>query len=152
MRLATSTPAHHALGFTLIEMLIVLALLGILSAVAYPSYAAHLQRAHRSEAQAALMEAAFFMQRYYAANHRYDTGDASAPLVSLPAPLNQAPRQGKAHYLISVTQADAHGYTVSATPVQDGPMSSDACGTLTLNQHHMRGITGTTVNVAQCWR
>lgn len=139
-------------GFTLTEMLTVLALLGVLAAVAYPSYAAHLQRAHRTEAQAALMDAAFFMQRHYAAHHRYDTGDPSAPLVALPAPLNQAPRQGPVHYVISVTQASTSGYTLSATPVPGGPMAHDACGSLTLNQHQARGITGTTVSVAHCWR
>lgn len=143
---------HRLTGFTLVEMLTVLAVLGVLAAVSYPSYAAHLYRAHRADAQAALMDAAFFMQRHYAAHHRYDTGDASAPLVSLPAPLNQSPRQGTAHYLISVTQADAGSYTLSATPVSNGPMAQDPCGSLTLNQHHARGITGTTVNVAACWR
>lgn len=144
--------AHHGSGFTLIEMLTVLALLGVLAVVAYPSYATHLQRAHRTEAQAALMDAAFFMQRHYAAHHRYDTGDPSAPLVALPAPLNQAPRQGPARYVISVTQANASGYTLHATPASDGPMAHDACGSLTLNQHHTRGITGAKVSVAQCWR
>ncbi|MDX9842860.1 MAG: type IV pilin protein [Aquabacterium sp.] len=145
-------PPRRPTGFTLVEMLTTLALLGMLAAVAYPSYATHLHRAHRADARAALMDAAFFMQRHYAAHHRYDTGDASAPLVSLPAPLNQSPRQGPAHYAISVTQADAGSYTLSATPVTTGPMAHDPCGSLTLNQHHTRGITGTTVNVAQCWR
>ena len=143
---------HRPAGFTLVEMLTVLAVLGVLAAVAYPSYAAHLQRAHRADAQAALMDAAFFLQRHYAAHHRYDTGDAAAPLVSLPAPLNQSPRQGAAHYLISVTQADAGSYTLSATPAATSPMAHDPCGSLTLNQHQARGITGTTVSVAQCWR
>ena len=146
------TPTHRASGFTLVEMLTTLALLGVLAAMAYPSYAAHLHRAHRADAQAALMDAAFFMQRHYAAHHRYDTGDASAPLVNLPAPLNQSPRQGAAHYVIHVTQADAGSYTLSATPTATGPMAHDPCGSLTLNQHHSRGITGTTVSVAQCWR
>lgn len=145
-------PPHRLTGFTLVEMLTVLAVLGVLAAVSYPSYAAHLHRAHRADAQAALMDAAFFMQQHYAARHRYDTGDANAPVVSLPAPLNQSPRQGTAHYLISVTQADAGSYTLSATPVSNGPMAQDPCGSLTLNQHHARGITGTTVNVAACWR
>lgn len=146
------TPTHRASGFTLVEMLTTLALLGVLAAVAYPSYAAHLHRAHRADAQAALMDAAFFMQRHYAAHHRYDTGDASAPLVNLPAPLNQSPRQGAGHYVIHVTQADAGSYTLSATPTATGPMAHDPCGSLTLNQHHSRGVTGTTVSVAQCWR
>lgn len=147
-----SHPAPHRAGFTLIEMLTVLALLGILAAVAYPSYASHLQRAHRAEAQSVLMDAAFFMQRHYAAHHRYDTGDASAPLVSLPAHLSQSPHKGAANYVISVTQANASGYTLNATPVSGGSMADDACGSLTLNQHQARGITGTAVSVAQCWR
>lgn len=152
MRHRPLRPHHRQTGFTLVEMLTVLAVLGVLAAVAYPSYAAHLYRAHRADAQAALMDAALFMQRHYAAHHRYDTGDATAPLVSLPAPLNQSPRQGSAHYVISVTQADSGSYTLSATPVATGPMAHDPCGSLTLNQHHARGITGSTVSMTQCWR
>lgn len=151
----THSRFHHTApscpGFTLIEMLTVLAVLGVLAAVAYPSYAAHLQRGHRTEAQAALMDAAFYMQRHYAAHHRYDTGDPSDPLVSLPAPLNQSPRQGTAHYLISVIQADAGSFTLQATPVSGGPMAHDTCGSLTLNQYQARGITGT-ASLSQCWR
>lgn len=152
MRAIHLPTTHHMRGFTLIEVLTVLALLAVLAAVAYPSYAAHLQRAHRTEAQATLMEAAFFMQRHYAAHHRYDTGDPNAPNVSLPAPLQHSPRQGSAHYLISVTQSDASSYTLSATPMSTGPMAHDSCGTLTLNQHQARGIQGAAASVAQCWR
>jgi len=139
-------------GFTLLEMLIVLAVVGVLAAVSYPSYATHLQRAHRKEAQAALLDAALFMQRHYAAHHRYDTGEPNSPLVSLPKPLAQSPRQGAAHYLISVTQADASSYTSSATPTSYSPMAHDPCGGLTLNQQQLHGITGTTVSTAQCWQ
>lgn len=142
----------RAKGFTLIEMLVVLAIVGVLAAVSYPSYVEHVQRAHRVDAQAALMDAAFFMQRHYAAHHRYDTGDVDAPLVTLPAPLTQSPRQGMARYQISVTQADAGSYTLSATPLSSSALSSDPCGKLTLNQHHLRGVTGATASVTQCWR
>ncbi|MDQ5926138.1 MAG: type pilus assembly protein PilE, partial [Pseudomonadota bacterium] len=80
------------------------------------------------------------------------TGEPNSPLVSLPKPLAQSPRQGAAHYLISVTQADASSYTLSATPTSYSPMAHDPCGGLTLNQQQLHGITGTTVSTAQCWQ
>lgn len=144
--------APHLKGFTLVELLVVLAVLGLLAAMAYPSYTAHVQRAHRTDAQAILLEAAHHMQRRYAAHHRYDTGDDNAPTPSLPSSLSQSPKQGQAHYTISVSQADANTYALRATPTSTGAMTNDLCGSMILNHHHARSITGTGASLAQCWR
>ncbi|MDP3168247.1 MAG: type IV pilin protein, partial [Hydrogenophaga sp.] len=63
--------ARRDSGFTLIELMIVVAIIGILSAVAYPSYTEYIRRGARSEATAALLETQQFMERYYGANNRY---------------------------------------------------------------------------------
>lgn len=153
MRMSASHAPRHHHGFTLIEMMVVVALIGILSAIAYPSYTAHIQRGHRSEAQKALLEAAQYMQRYYAAHHRYSTGQSGdAANVTLPAPLHQSPSQGPALYQVTTTNSSATGYTLNATPVSGQKMASDACGSLTLTEAHVRGVTGQGATVTTCWK
>ena len=77
-------------GFTLIELMIVVAIIGIIAAVAYPSYQEYVRNAKRADAETALMELAHFMERYYPANGRYVDGDGDEPDL----PFTQAPRDG----------------------------------------------------------
>jgi len=143
-------------GFTLIEMMIVIAILGILAAVAYPAYTQHVQRSRRAQAQSALLEAAQYMQRFYAANNRYDRDLAGTDLDDLPASLNRSPKDGEGAqaYSITISAKTATSYTLSATPTAGGPMASDRCGTLTLTSLGVKGVTGasTGVTAAECWR
>jgi type IV pilus assembly protein PilE len=123
-------------GFTLIELLIALLIVGILAVIAYPSYAEQIRRSQRVDAQTVLMEAAQYLQRHYAARHRYS--DAELPFT-------QAPKDGIQRYTISV-ELDEQTYTLTAAPV-----ATDArCGSLTLTEIGKRGVT--TGTVADCWR
>jgi len=126
-------------GFTLIELMIVVAIVGILAAVAFPAYQEHVRKAHRAEAQGVLLEAAQFMERWFTTNNRYDT-------AALPAALSTSPKGGgeTIRYNIRITAAAQNTFTLTAAPVQ-----ADTCGNLTVTQTGQRGSDGP---LAQCWR
>ena len=139
-----SSPA----GFTLIELLMVLVIMGVLAALAWPSYTRHIQRGNRAEAMAAMMEAQHFMERYYSANGRYNSSAGGLPV--LPARLQDVPTAVAARYRLSVSSATVNSYVLQAEPV--GMMAGDVCGSFTLNQAGQRGLAGSTSSVAECWR
>lgn len=132
-------------GFTLIEVMVVVAIVGILAAVAYPSYVEYVQRGYRSEARTALMEAQQFMERFYAANSRYTTDAAGAVSPALPARLQNVPTNSP-RYTLSVA-ATLNSYTLTATTT-----GTDRCGNLTLTNTGVKGRSGTGGTVQECWR
>jgi type IV pilus assembly protein PilE len=147
--MSTRNYARNASGFTLIEVMIVVAIIGILAAIAYPSYTEYVRRGRRAEAQTALLETAQFMQRFYAANNRYDL-DLRDGLVELPD------RHSAIAYAIgfAANSPTATGFTLVATP--RGVMVGDKCGTFTLNQVGLRDIQNwpadSTATAADCWK
>ncbi|MEO8022846.1 type IV pilin protein [Polaromonas sp.] len=134
-------------GFTLLELMIVVAIVGILAAVALPSYSEHVRRGNRAEATSALLEARQFMERYYAANSRYTTSADVNP--ALPARLQTLPPGGAARYTLSV-EATVNSYTLTAVP--SGGMAVDKCGSLSVTHTGVKGKSGAGLSVADCWR
>ena len=136
---------HGALrqGFTLIELLVVVAIIGILGAVALPMYKDQVTRGRRAEAQAGLMEAAQWLQRYYAAQNTYKDAD-----TKFPASYKVLPKTGGTKtYDVTVTVgADNRSYTLTATPVK----TDSQCGNLTLTDTGQKGVSSGTV--PSCWR
>ncbi len=147
-------------GFTLVELMVVLAIVGILAAFAYPSYRDSVDKSRRAEARAQLMDAVQFMQRFYSQNDRYDKTNAQTPVdATLPAALAVSPRSaasGTENYNIGFV-ADSlsiAGFVLQAVPRAGGTMASDRCGTLQINQVGRRTVTGNTdgATAETCWR
>ena len=118
MSKATSSPWGQgaASGFSLMELMIVVAIVAILGSIAYPSYLNQVAQSRRTDAQAVLIEAAQFMERFYTENNRYDQ-DTGGTAVALPAQLRESPRDGGTKsYDITVQASTASTYTLRATP------------------------------------
>ena len=132
-------------GFTLIEVMIVVAIIGILSAVVYPSYVEYVKRGYRSEARTALLEAQQYMERYYAANSRYSSDAAGTTSPALPARLQSIPANSP-RYTLGVA-ATLNSYTLTATL-----LGEDKCGNLTLTNTGAKGRSATGPSVQDCWK
>ena len=145
---ARSDRQYRQAGFSLVELLVVLVIMGVLSAVALPAYTRYVQRGHRTEAMAALLESQHFMERYYSANGQYLSPANAIPL--LPQRLQGIPSQGTVRYQLSVREATLNSYVLQAVP--EGSMAGDVCGILTINQAGLRGVLNSTWSVAECWR
>jgi type IV pilus assembly protein PilE len=140
---------RRSAGFTLIEMMITVAILGILAAVALPSYQSQMVRTRRAAATGCVMELAQFMERVYAANIRYDQ-DAGAA-TALPATPCRKDLNGIYTFSFDSGQPQARTYTLLAVPAGAQATRDADCGSLSINQANVKAISGTKA-VAQCWR
>lgn len=143
-------------GFTLIELMITVAVIGILSAIAIPSYTEYINRSRRADAQVQLQAAQMWMERFYAQNYRYDQ-DAGGTAVSFAnQPFANSPRtdEGPTAYTLSLTTVARNNYTLTATRSSSGKMASDGCGNFTLTNTGLKGLASqaTGKTVADCWR
>lgn len=137
----TSKKYHEnirAEGFTLIEMLIVLAISAMLVSFAYPAYNRYLESTRRTDAQSALVDLADRMEQYYLDHHTYagatiETGDSDSDVLA-----NALSVGG--WYRLSITEQDDTYFMIQATP-QDTQTSDTLCQSLTLTNTGIKGIT-----------
>lgn len=129
-----------AAGFSLVELMVVVAIIAILAAIAYPNYTGYLVKARRTAAATCLQQNAQLMERYYTTNLTY----IGAPNPQLCDPdLN-----GFYNISFSGTPA-ARTFTIQAVPTSR--QNDGACGTLTINQQGVRTESGTASSAAECW-
>lgn len=148
----------HQRGFTLVEIMVVLAIVMTIAAIAMPSYTENINRSKRAEAKAQLLEAAQFMQRFYSQNDSYAQNRAGNA-VAIPDALARVPRSaalGSQNYNIGfATPAPTVAtFTLQAAPRAGGSMATDKCGTFTLTQAGQRGLAGNAAGTTadSCWK
>lgn len=135
----------HQQGFTLIELMIAVAIIGILAATALPSYNEYIRRAARTDAKNALMALAQRLEQNYTLSGRYDqTQDGATVNDAMISTwgLQQSPSSGVAKYTISfrTNSLAAATFTVQATPA--GAQINDRCGVLALNERNLKASNG----------
>ena len=137
-------------GFTLIELMIVVAIIGVIAAVAYPSYVQHVLKTRRGAAAACLSELAQHMERQYTTSMTYMPGGV-ATLPAIPCIAESAASYG---FGFNVAGTTATLFLLEATPA-GAQVADTKCATLSLNSLGEKGISATgagTGPVAACWR
>jgi type IV pilus assembly protein PilE len=142
-------------GFTLIELLLVVTIIALLGAIAYPSYREQVSNSRRSDCGGTLMSLGNAMERFYTVNNTYLGAAAGGNNTGAPAvmqPTTCPADGGDATYNLTIQAATATTYTIQAAPT--GAQTGDRCGTLTLNNRGVKGITGADAGLTweDCWR
>ncbi len=139
------------LGFTLIELMIVVAVVGILAAIAYPSYQDSVRKGRRAEAITALYGIQLAQEKWRANNTTYTGTLGTGGLGFISA---SVPSSGTAYYDLAITANSTTGFTATATAKSTGGQNQDkasgvSCATLTIDQGGP--VYGTSPNQSACW-
>ncbi|WP_315857085.1 type IV pilin protein [Cognatiluteimonas sedimenti] len=135
-----------AAGFTLIELMIVVAIVAILVAAAVASYRWAVVKSHRGAAKGCLMESAQYMERFYTTNMAYDK-DMAGTAVALPGTCSTD--AGDFYNMGFVGTPTATTFAIQAVPIS-GKQDDSLCGTLTIDQAGTKGASGSG-GVDSCW-
>jgi type IV pilus assembly protein PilE len=132
-------------GFTLIELMIVVAIIAILAAIALPAYTSYITKTKRVAAEGCLSEHANYMERYYTTNLSYK--GAALPGLDCASPQRTGANYS---YDLPASSLSVSTYTITATPTGAQLSRDTQCGTLSINQAGTRGAAGS-AGVAGCW-
>lgn len=136
--------ARLSRGFTLLELMVVVAIVAILVGIAVPTYQDSVRKSRRGQAKSDLAEAAQAMERYYTANNTYVGANLSTIYNNPP----QSPKTGTAHYAISFDGAvTANSFRLQAVPSTTTGQNKDKCGTMSLSNTGVKGPT----TPEECW-
>lgn len=149
---SSATPPRHgaapavrrrSAGFTLLELMIVIAIIGVLTTIAFTSYQRNVVETRRKAATACLLEGSQFMERWYTTRLTYVGGDPSPPCENDLAPFYSFPTPG--------ATATTTAYVLTAVPLNQQLARDTFCGTLSINQTGTRTESGTAADASLCW-
>lgn len=148
INMSNRTHSFASAGFTLIELMVTVAIVAILASIAYPSYEEYVRRSKRSDAQGQVLMAAQFMERFYTTNATYIG-------AALPTGVTTSPENATAttkQYDLQLTNVTANTYTVTAVRTGGRPMATDKCGDFGVSQTGAKMLANNTAAVDECWR
>jgi type IV pilus assembly protein PilE len=128
-------------GFTLIELMIVVAILAIIIAIGYPAYRDQVMKSRRAEGMGELLELADRMERFYSGNGTYNGASLGPDVDDVYETTTE-----KGNYTLGITSATTTLFTITATP--NGPQANDKCGTFTLTSSGTKSASGGN----DCWK
>ncbi|HQW81519.1 MAG TPA: type IV pilin protein [Pseudomonadota bacterium] len=137
-----SPASHRAGGFTLLELMIVVSIIAILAAIAYPSFMEQVVKTRRKAATGCLMEAAQFMERYYTTRLTYVGAD---PALACETDIADS------YVIAAPTGLTATAYSLTVVPQGSQATHDTKCGTLGIDQAGIRTKSGTASAVSDCW-
>ena len=140
--MSTSRPPVVVGGFTLIELMVVVAIVAILATIAYPSYEEQVRKTRRAEGKAALNEVASRLERCFTRFNAYNAAGCNG--------VDQMTSEND-WYRVSASAIATSSYTLQAVPQRGQATSDTKCGTLTLTHVGARSQTGTPPSGYQCW-
>jgi type IV pilus assembly protein PilE len=152
-----SLPVRRSVrGFTLIEVMVAVAIVGILLAIAFPAYNQSARKSRRSDAKAALLDLAQREERYMSTTNQYTN---SAPLLGYAASATLTPASpmsvlsgNTAYYNLSVVTSTASGPAFTATAARTGTQTADSqCGDYSLDSTGKQTVSNATQTAADCW-
>ena len=136
-------------GLNLIELMIVIAIVGILASIGYPLYKEQMDSSRRTDAKTSLLEVLEAQERFYSANNTYATTLTSIGYATATVPSDEG--------FYGITAAQCAGpialtqcISLSAAPAVGGPQTSDGCGTLSIDSRGNKGKTGA-LPLSKCW-
>lgn len=135
------TRQRYMRGVTLMELMIVVVIIGILTAIAYPSYRQYVAKAKRNEAKAALLQIATLQERFYLQNNTY-----TADMTNLGFSAAANVLSDSKTYIVNVTAADANTFSATAT-YQKADSEAGKCATFSIDG----AGTKTSTPAADCW-
>jgi type IV pilus assembly protein PilE len=154
LRSGSTNPARQRLvGFTLIELMIVVAIVAILAAIAIPSYQKQIMKSRRTSAKTALLDLASREEKYYATNNNYPAtlGSVGYTIVDSTGAIQVPNNSNEDYYSVTITLGTptAAGYTATAAPV--GNQQNDSCGSYSITDLGVQNATGTSSGGTGCW-
>jgi type IV pilus assembly protein PilE len=141
---------NSARGMTLIELMIVVAILGIIVAIGYPSYLEQIKKTRRTEGMGELLELADRMERHYSDVGTYDQSDGSDMTATV---IYGTTTTAGGYYTLSIDSGTTNVlFTARAAPTSKGQQNTDKCGTFVVNSQGTKSVTGGSLGTADCWK